>query len=314
MTKIRQKAFSHRIEEYLYNAKSFDERKFDSSLYRAVQQNTNLAIAAGSSMQSVKVIRGLSFSDHISLVMILIERAYRGLRKQTDARSFALAISKALQTYADPITDGDYACFPYPYFLLHGLDQPTTSAVVRKLEENGRIMHETMAVRQQFMEKYGGPHYLKQSTKMLMEEGAAEDTSGICSYLTKAAEQQPHGTDCSYIAKVSFFLDTRNKEIVVITIQGQRIQAGNKERSRDFARIAHKLQMDPRAYILKALCEIGRQEAYQKISVIRPMAHPMYLDNHCGFKARYEPVIRQAGINTERDCYLETCLSEPVEQ
>jgi len=58
---------------------------------------------------------------------------------------------------------------------------------------------------------------------MLMEEGAAEDTSGICCYLTKAAEKQSHGTDSTYIAKVSFFLDTSNKEIIVITVQGQRV-------------------------------------------------------------------------------------------
>jgi hypothetical protein len=238
--------------------------------------------------------------------MLLIERAHRSLVEQTGARKFSRAMAKALQTYADPIIDGDYACFPYPYFLLHGLDKPTTGEVVRKLEENGRIIHETeengriihetLAARPRFMEKYGGPLYLRKSTKMLMEEGATEDTSGICCYLTRAAEEQPHGTDSSYIAKVSFFLDTCNMEIIVITIQGQRIQPGNKARSRNFARLAHKLQMDPRAYILKTVCEIGRQEAYHKIRVIKPMEHPMFLDNHDGFKARYESVIRQALI------------------
>ena len=147
---------------------------------------------------------------------------------------------------------------------------------------------------------------------MLMEEGATEDTSGICCYLAKASEQQPHGTDCSYIAKASFFLDTSNKEIIVITIQGQRIQQGNKARSREFARLGHKLQMDPRAFILKNICEIGRKESYQKIRVIKPLNHPMLLDNHCGFKARYEPIIRQAGINTESGCYLESDLANQL--
>jgi len=309
MTRIRQKAFSQCIEEYLLNSRSFDEQRFDSSLYRVVKQYRDLKTAAGTTAKAVNVIRGLSFSDHIGLVMILIDRAYRGVRGQTGTKAFACAIAKALQTYAAPIDDGDYACFPYPYFLLHGLEKSTTDAVVRQLEENGRVIHETLAIRAQFMKKYGGPLYLEQNTKMLMEEGAAEDTSGICCYLTRAAEQQPHGTDSSYIAKVSFFLDTRHKEIIVITVQGQRVQQGNRARSRDFARLAHKLLMDPRTYLLGKICEIGRREAYHKIRVIRPMEHPMFLDSHCGFKARYEPVVRQAGITTESGCYLECGLS-----
>ena len=311
MTTIRQKAFSHRIEEYLHNTESFDEQRFDTSLYQIVKQNRNLKTSAGATEKTVKVIRGLSFSDHIGLVMILIDRAYRSLRDQTSIKTFAAAIAKALQTYAEPIADGDYACFPYPYFLLHGLEKPTTEGVVRQLEENSRVIHETLAVRPQFIKKYGGPVYLKQYTKMLMEEGAAEDTSGICCYLTRANEMQPHGTDSSYIAKVSFFLDTLKREIIVITIQGQRIQPGNKTRSRDFARLAHKLCLDPRSYVLQKICEIGRRESYQKIRVIKPLEHPMYIDSHDGFKARYEPVIRQAGITTECGCYLERNLLQP---
>ena len=273
MTRIRQTAFSHRIEEYLRNAGSFDQQKCNSSLYKLVTQQKDKTSPAGTPEEGGKVIRGLTFSDHISLVMLLIERAYRGLREETDTGTFARAVAKALQTYAEPIADGDYACFPYPHFLLHGLEKPTTDAVVLQLEKNGRIIHETLACRARFMGKHGGPIYFEQETKMLMEEGAAEDTSGICCYLTKASEEHPHGTDRSYIAKVSFFLDTHNKEIIVITIQGQRIQEDNKERSRDFARLAYNLGIDPRAYILKYICKIGRQEAYQKISVIKPQAY-----------------------------------------
>jgi hypothetical protein len=309
MTRIKQQAFSHRIEEYLHNSESFNEQRFDSSLSQVVKQKRNLISADDTSSQVVKVIRGLSFSDHIELVVFLIDRAYRGLRDQTGAKVFAKAVAKALQTYAEPLADGDYACFPYPYFLLHGLEKTTMDEVVWQLEENGRVIHDTLAVRAQFMEKYGSSVDLEHHTKMLMEKGATEDTSGICCYLTKASEKQPHGTDCSYIAKVCFFLDTKNKEIIVITIQGQRIQQGNKERSRDFARLGHKLRMDPRAYMLKKICEIGRKEVYRKIKVIKPLEHPMFIDNHCGFMARYEPVIREAGINTENGCYLESVLS-----
>lgn len=314
MTQIRQKAFSRRIEEYLHNSKSFNKQKFDSSLYRIVKQNSNMTASLGLSSRAVKVIQGLSFNEHIELVMILIDDAYRGLGDHTGVKAFSLAIAKALQTYAEPLADGDYACFPYPYFLLHGLGKTTTEGVVRQLQENSRVIHETLAIRAQFMEKFNGPVYLEQEMKMLMEEGATEDTSGICCYLAKASEQHPHGTDCSFIAKASFFLDTSRKEITVITIQGQRIQQGDKTRSRDFARLGHRLQMDPRAYVLKNICEIGRKEAYQKIRVIKSRQHPMFLDNHCGFKARYDPIIRQAGIITDNGCYLESNLSAPAEQ
>jgi len=63
--------------------------------------------------------------------------------------------------------------------------------------------------------------------------------------------------------------------------------------------------MDPRTYILKTISEIGRRESYKKIRVIKPMEHPMFIDCHEGFKARYEPVIMQAGITAVYGCYLE---------
>ena len=312
MTRIRQTAFSHRIEEYLLNAGTFDMQKFDSSLHTVVVQDSRRAAPAGNPPECGKVIRGLSFSDHIELVMLLIARAYRGLQVQADAGDFSRAIAGALQTYAAPIADGDYACFPYPYFLLHGLEKPTAAEVVLKLEENGRIIHESLAARGRFMEKFGGPTYLERETKMLMEEGAAEDTSGVCCYLAGAAEPHPHGTDCTYIAKVSFFLDTTNREIIVITVQGQRIQQGNRERSRCFARLSRELAMDPRTFILKKICEIGERERYHKLRVIRPTAHPMFLDSHEGFMARYEPVVVAAGIDLQCGCYLEKHLSAPA--
>ena len=204
MTQIRQKAFSHRIEEYLHNSKSFDQQRFDSSLYQVIKQNKNLITSDTRSSRVAKVIRGLSFSEHIELVMILIDRAYRGLVDQTGTRVFALAIAKALQTYAEPLTDGDYACFPYPYFLLHGLGKRTIEAVVWQIEENSRVIHETLAIRAQFMEKFDGPVYLEQSMKMLMEEGATEDTSGICCYLTRASEQQPMARTAAILPRQAF--------------------------------------------------------------------------------------------------------------
>ena len=141
MTRIRQTAFAHRIEEYLNNAGTFDQQRFDSSLYKVVTQDRDKTTTAGTPEQTVKVIRGLCFSDHIGLVMLLVARAYRGLQEQTDAGTFARAVAGALQTYAEPIADGDYACFPYPYFLLHGLEKPTTSEVIRS-QADGAVLQE----------------------------------------------------------------------------------------------------------------------------------------------------------------------------
>lgn len=311
MTQIRQKAFSNRIEEYLDDSASFDEKRFDSSLYHVVRQNRERITAAGTSTRVVKVLQGLCFSEHIDLVMLLLDHAYRSLHDHTGRAAYARAISRALQSYAEPLADGALACFPYPHFLLHGLDRSTIEEVCGKLVSNGRIIHETLDARPRFMRAHGGPVYLEQDMKMLMEEGAAEDSLGICCYLTRAAEPEPHGTDCSYIAKASFFLDTSRREIIIITLQGQRVQKGNKSRSREYARLRHRLKMDPRAYILKKICEIGRKEACLKIRVIRPLEHPMFLDQHPGFMARYEPIVRQAGIATENGCYLERDLAVP---
>jgi hypothetical protein len=308
MTRIRQQAFSQKIIDYLNNPESFNQQKFDSSLYREITPAVNSG-NVNSATQSVKVIQGLCFSDHIEVVMLLLGRAFRSLRDSTSIEDFSRAVSKALQTYAEPIADGDSACFPYPYFLMHGLEKPTVEKVVLQLEDNGRIIHETLAARAHFIKKYGSSVNLDNGLKMLMEEGATEDTSGICCYLARVSEQNPHGTDCSYIAKASFFLDTRDREVIVITLQGQRLQKGNRERSRDFARLGNKLHMDPRAYTLKIVSQIGIEDNYRKIKVIKPREHPMFHDNHHGFMARYEPVIREAGINTDNGCYLERCLA-----
>lgn len=107
---------------------------------------------------------------------------------------------------------------------------------------------------------------------------------------------------------MSFFLDELNKEIYVITIQGQRVQSADKNRSRNYARLAAALAMDPRAFVLRQVCELAKAEGYVKIRVIRPEHHTMFVDNHVGFMARYEPIIRQAEITEENGCYLQGAI------
>lgn len=308
MTKIRKRAFANRIVEYLNDHDSFSEGKFDTSLFSVVKELQAVSVEKGGGTRQVKLIQGLRFGEHIEMVMLLLDHAFLGLRDQTSARSYANAMAGAMQSFADPIANGARTCFPDPTFLLHGLRRTLLADIVSRFENNGRIIHETLARRASFLESHGGAVNLGHGIKMLMEEGSAEDCFGICAYLVKEDEADPHGTDCSYIAKASFFLDASKNELFVISMQGQRVLPAQKERSRDFARLTARLKMDPRAFVLRKVREVGRAEGYKRIRVVRPNLHPMFLDQHHGFMARYEPIIREAGIIEENGCYLESNL------
>ncbi len=308
MTKIRKRAFANRIVSYLTDHDSFHEGKFDSSLFSVVEELRAVSVEKGGGDRQVKLIQGLRFGAHIELVMLLLDDAYLGLRDRTSIKVFAKAMAGAMQSFAEPMANGDLSCFPDPTFLLHGLRRTVLADIVFRFENNGRIIHETLARRDGFLDSHGLAVNLGHGIKMLMEEGSTEDCYGICGYLVSEDEENPHGTDTSYIAKASFFLDASQKEIFVISLQGQRVLPSQKGRSRDFARLAARLQMDPRAFVLRKICEIGRGEGYQRVRAVRPEHHPMFLDHHHGFMARYEPIIRQAGIGEENGCYLEASL------
>ncbi len=308
MTKIRQGEFASRIEEYILDPACFNEERFGSSLYTVITERQEENPATGDVASIIKTLHGLCFSEYIELVMILLNQAYCGLDDSTSLKKYSTAMSAAMQDFAEPLENGSSACYPGPYFLLHGIDQHTLDDCVTQFKSNGRIIHETLAARDSFLDKYGGGMCLENGIKMYMEEGSAEDFFGICCYITSEDEKNPHGTDSSYIAKVSFFLDTLRREIIVITLQGQRVLAGQKKRSRAYARLAAKLGMDPRGYVLEEVCKIAKDELYRRVRIIRPEHHPMFLDEHPGFMARYEPVILVAGITKENGCYLESSL------
>ncbi|MDH4320592.1 MAG: hypothetical protein OEV73_03750 [Desulfobulbaceae bacterium] len=308
MTKIRKRAFVNRIVEYLTDADSFCEGRFDASLFSVVKELRGGGPDDEGVVRQVELIQGLRFGAHIELVMLLLAHAFHGLDDQTTIEVYAEAMAGAMQSFAEPIANGSLTCFPDPTFLLHGLGRATLADVVRRFENNGRIIHETLARRDDFIGAHGRALCMGHGVKMLMEEGAAEDSFGICGYLVHAEEENPHGTDISYIAKTSFFLDATQSELFVISLQGQRVLPAQKERSRDFARLAARLAMDPRAFVLRKVCEVARGEGYRRVRVVRPDQHPMFLDRHRGFMGRYEPIILQAGIGEENGCYLEASL------
>lgn len=64
---------------------------------------------------------------------------------------------------------------------------------------------------------YMEPHFIAESVAQL------EVNLGIGYFISKEDEPNPHGACNCYTAKVSFYLDTSQMEITVITIQGQRL-------------------------------------------------------------------------------------------
>lgn len=306
MAQINQQAFAARIKDYINNPSCFEQDFFDSSLHTVTlrEQSEPHQGEKGCLLD----LQGLCFEEYIELVMILLEHGYYSLQKPANLSSYCTAMAQAVQNFAQPLAVNDPASFMEPHFLFHGLEKTTIAESVAQCEENGRIIHETLKIRESYMAKYGCKTLLGNGLQMMMENGFAEDNLGICCFITKEDELNPHGAGNSYAAKVSFFLDTSRMEITIITIQGQHVIKALKKRSRDYARLGARLKSDPRSYLLKQVCEVARLAGYKRVRVIRPESHPMTIDQHGGFVARYENLIRELGINHENGCYLEASL------
>lgn len=306
MAQINQQAFAARIEEYINNPTCFEQEFFDSSLHTVTERVPLLLHQGGK--EGLLDLQGLCFEENIELVMILLAHGYRSLQQPASLTAYCVAMAQAMQSFAGPLAINDPASYMEPHFLLHGLEKTTIAANVAQCEDNGRIIHETLHVRAGYMAKHGCKTLLGNGLQMMMENGFAEDNLGICCFMTKDDEPNPHGAGQSYSAKVSFFLDTSHMEITIITIQGQCVSKGLKNRSRDFARLGARLHIDPRGYLLKKVCEVAQSAGYRRVRVIKPQSHPMTIDQHSGFVARYENLIRELGITQENACYLEASL------
>lgn len=306
MAQINQQAFAARIKEYINNPSCFEQAFFDSSLHTVTVREPSTSHHGGKG--GVLDLQGLCFEEYIELVMILLEHGYHSLHKPASLTAYCAAMAQAVQSFAKPLAVNDPASYMEPHFLLHGLEKATIAESVAQCLDNGRIIHETLVVRAGYMAKYGCKTLLGNGLQMMMENGFAEDKLGICCFITKEDEPNPHGAGDGYAAKVSFFLDTSRMEITIITIQGQCVNKAQKNRSRDYARLGARLQIDPRGYLLKKVCEVAKLAGYIRVRVIRPESHPMTIDQHGGFVARYEKLIRELGINHANDCYLEGSL------
>ena len=223
-----------------------------------------------------------------------------------------------MQLFARPFPDGQSELC-YPHFLLHGLVQPSLESIVAKLNNNSRIIHETLSEEDKLIAKHGRV-ILDGGIQLAMAHGATDDYFGIAYLLAKDSKKFPSSSS-GYVAKASFFVDRTNGDVYVMTLQGKRFSSNDPVRAshpsgeekkleaeREYGQIGNVLGMGPRRFILTKVIDFGRNNGFKRIRVIKPEEHPMFIARHKGFLANYEPVIRKAGITEDNGCYLEMRL------
>ncbi|RJQ15877.1 hypothetical protein C4573_07030 [Candidatus Woesearchaeota archaeon] len=305
MVAINIAGFAEKVKEYLECPEQFSEDTITSTLD---------LIDPNSAWES-RI--GIKFA-YTEAMMMAIARAYSCLQN-CQPSAFGSAIADAVQQFAQPFPEQDNLC--YPHFLFHGIAQPTLEGIVKKISKNSRIIHETLECRKEVIASYG-VQTVHNAFKLSMSDGMTDDYFGIA-YLFSKQEQTPNSAT-GYIAKCSFFLDETNKDIYVITVQGRRFgyrdpvraadPIGEKKRldaEREYSGIGNILGMSPRRFVLMGLANYGKAEGYRRIRVIKPEEHLMFIEGHNGFLGNYAPVIRNAGITTDTECYLEKHLQNP---
>ena len=324
MVVIDESGFASLIQNYLINPTGFKLELVDAVLCKPVgRSSANEAPGEYHGEQSSILLSSIPFSEKQGitfgytgeLVMVLLLRAFNRLLEKPSAEAFAERVSKAFQDFARPFPGEPTMC--YPHFLLHGIANQTLEGVAGKIEENSRIIHETIANKGAIVQGVGrvsvqGDLYID------LYSGLVEDYFGIACVMAKKGASLVSSAS-NYIAKASFFVDATNGDLYVLTIQGgsfkdglgislasaeDRLHAGERE----YARINHTLGMSPRRFVLAKLMEIGKKMGYKKIRVVKPEEHPMFIGHHQGFFGGYELVIRKAGIAINSGCYFEGFL------
>ncbi len=305
MVNINTTSFAQKIQEYLEAPATFNQE--------AIVDTLNLI----DPLSKWKKRKGITFGYNTQLVMQLLARAYVLLTDKIDSHHFSEEVAKAVQDFAQPFPSHDNLC--YPHFLFHGLVQPTLDEVVERLNNNARIIHETLRSKDKIMKEHKSQS-LDGNLQLSMSNGCTDDYFGIA-YLLAKQDIILLSSANGYIAKASFFVDETNKEIYVITLQGRRFGSNDPVRQahpsgqerrikseQEYSKFGNILGMSPRRFILASVMDFGRENRFERIRVIKPQEHPMFIEMHEGFYGNYEPVIKKAGINQENGCYLEARL------
>jgi len=288
MATIDQEGFAEKVRQYMAHPEMYGPEAAGMFVDLSLQENG-----------------GISFGGNTKCAMELIRRAYSYLQDGTDISIYSKAVAGAMQHFAEPLL---LRSLVWPHFLLHGIERESLDGVINKIQDNSRIIHET--IERQFTFSSRNVRDDSSGLFIYFSGGTYEDSFGIASHLMNEDNGFIYHTP-PYLAKVSFFLDETNKEVYVITIQGQKPSEHideAKKQGREFARVTAKLGMDPRTYLLKHIMDSRRKKGYKKAKVIRPHHHPYWIEQHEGFTGKYEPIILQAGIDQENGCYLEAEL------
>lgn len=304
MVKISAEGFVRKLIDYHY--------KPDDSYENAMAVVEAMRATPRGSFEKNPCLR---FGHNSCLVLKLLNRAYDLASSKGEFQEFSERTAQAIQKFAEPFPEEDNLA--YPHFLLHGLEKPTVDDIISKIEHNGRIIHETIPRRP--ICGFEKPIDLERGLFAKLTWGDTDDYFGIALHLCTTYDDA-FSMIPKTAAKLGFFLDRTNNEIYVINLQGQRVDRKNvngvwkrnKEKGKEYARLTSKLGIDPRGFLLKWLCMYANEKEYTRIKVIRPTFHPMFIEQHKGFYATYEPVIKQSGITEENGCYLEASLSQNV--
>ncbi len=275
--------------------------------------------------------RGVAFGGAEKEIFPLIQRASSG-SSGTHSFEFARRVAYRIQEHCRSF-DGSYAV-SYAHFLLHGLPRTGIDAVVNKIADNSRIIHETIRERgawftRNFEVNLTGP----QDYVMHLSLGDSETYHGLSLCMT-VLDKDPSE---EFLAKVGFFIDAKNNSAVVLNLQGQRnsktitpdsnsqnseseprdLQTDGherhltrRERGREFFKATSKLGMDPRTSLLLVLSSFCEQVGLQQIKVVKSKEHPMSIAGHEGFKGNYDHCALEAGFVDSNEVYFEKALGK----
>jgi hypothetical protein len=244
---------------------------------------------------------GLSFDYSVKLALSLLHRAHERL-PETQRGGFAQRAAHAIAGFAAPFPDDIIPASPY--FLLHGIAQPTLDGAVAKVEDNARIIHETLEQRDGFRSRQG-KRELAHGLELRFDNGyATDDSFGIAALLYRQGDEGVTAYE-GYLAKLPFFIDPTKGEAVAMSVQGE-ISPGAVV-SRSYEAASSALDMSPRTFLVMQTQEALKREGYGTMKVLLPEEHPMVIERHRGFSGKYLPPFERAGLREREGPYL-TCI------
>lgn len=245
---------------------------------------------------------GLSMHYTMDLAVKLLTRAFNDLTDGATASEFSQRIARSMAEFTTPFSEKLVGC--YPHFLLHGISTGSIDKTISKIHDNARMIHETLAERDSFIERRGRTDLGDGLGLAYHKSDIADHCFGIAAMLVDPS--RPYGTYSGYIAKFGFFLDKTCLEAIGLGVQGQKPM--KKGEGRYFARLSHHLKMDPRSYLVRKVMGTLSDEGYTRLKVLVPSENPMAIENHHGFLGRYDSALLEAGLTNKEGIYLTAAL------